>query len=157
MKTILLLLLTALLSLPASAWAHGGTERVSERSDVDERLFVADAATGELVSIDLVEGGDIVRLSTPPFIMSLALTLDKRHLFVMRGRNTDRDWITVVNTGADGMTGGLRPPLISRAIPVRTPGPGEANNTLIVDGKDAVALEGSAEMNRGDLVTLFLD
>jgi hypothetical protein len=129
----------------ASAWAHGGTERVVEGSDAQARLFTADATTGELVAIDLPDGAATTRLTTPPFIMSLALSTDHRHLFVMRGRSTDRDWITVVNTGAEGLAGRLRPPFIARTLPVNTPGPGEENNMYTIGGKDALLLEGTAE------------
>ncbi|MFW2405954.1 MAG: hypothetical protein ACN4GT_14370, partial [Gammaproteobacteria bacterium] len=74
------------------AWGHGGTGRVAEGSTAEARLFVADAATGDVVAVDLPSGDVVSRLSTPPFIMSLALSADQRHLFAMRGRNTDRDW-----------------------------------------------------------------
>ncbi|MGI9341975.1 MAG: hypothetical protein ACR2QV_03955 [Gammaproteobacteria bacterium] len=146
MKKIAWLAAFALLPLwSTSGWAHGGTERVVEGSDAQARLFTADATTGELVAVDLPDGVAITRLTTPRFIMSLALSTDNRHLFVMRGRNTDRDWITVVNTGADGPAGRLRPPFIARTIAVDTPGPGDENNMYTIGGKDALLLEGTAE------------
>jgi hypothetical protein len=146
MKSISLFIAIVVLAVPASAWAHGGVGRTPERSDADARLFMADAATGELVAIDLSGAGTVTRLSTPPFIMSLALSTDQRHLFVMRGRSTDRDYITVVNTGAeDAGDGLLRPPYVARTIQVDTPGPGDENNTITIGGKDALLLEGTAE------------
>jgi len=134
---------TAALSGPASG--HGGTERVVERSAGDIRLFAADAANGDLVAVDLPSGEVVSRLSTPPFIMSLALSSDQRHLFAMRGRNTDRDWITVVNTGAPAGPGEFKPPYVARTIPASDPGPGDENRTVTVGGKDALMMEGTAE------------
>lgn len=146
MKPIPLFVAIAILFIPAYGWAHGGVERVAEGSDADARLFMADAATGDIVAIDLSDAGSVARLSTPPFIMSLALSSDQRHLYVMRGRDTHRDWITVVNTGAEDADGGLLPPYVARTIQVDTPGPGDENHMITVGGKDALLIEGTAEL-----------
>lgn len=139
-------LLASLALLPAAtAWGHGGVKRAPEGSAAPARVFVADAANGDLVALDLPGGGLVSRLSTPPFIMSLALSTDGRHVFAMRGRSTDRDWITVVNTGVESGAGRFRPPYVARTIPVSTPGPGERNRMYTVGGKDALMMEGTGE------------
>ncbi|MBT8441122.1 MAG: hypothetical protein KJO76_01955 [Gammaproteobacteria bacterium] len=126
-------------------WGHGGTKRVAEASAGEARIFIADAATGDLVAVDLPTGEVVSRLSTPRFIMSLALSTDEQRLFVMRGRSTDRDLITVVNTGKAEVAGELKPPYIARTIPAATPGPGDENRVVTVGGKDALMMEGTAE------------
>ncbi len=126
--------------------AHGPIDRVSEASVAKARLFTADAETGDLISIDLPDGSTLERLSTPPFIMTLALSQNEQRLFVMRGRSTDRDYITVVNTGLDTETGDLWPAFVARTITVDTPGPGTHNRTYAVGTGDALLMEGSAEM-----------
>jgi zinc transport system substrate-binding protein len=78
--------------------------------------------------------------------MTLALSQDQRNLFVMRGRDTDSDYITVVDTGFDPDSGRLRPPHVARTIPIDTPGPGSHNRTYAVGNRDALLLEGTAEM-----------
>jgi hypothetical protein len=54
-----------------AGWAHGPVDRVAEGSDAEARMFFADAANGDLVSVDLPAGAEMSRLSTPPYIMSL--------------------------------------------------------------------------------------
>ncbi len=128
-----------------AGWSHGPVDRVAEKSDAEARLFFADAANGDLVALDLPAGDSITRLSTPPFIMSLALSSDEQHLFTMRGRDTDRDWVTVVQTGLDATSGKLRPPYVARTIPIDTPGPGDESRMVTVGGKDALLIEGTGE------------
>lgn len=128
------------------AWSHGPTPRGSEKSTADIRVFVADASTGDLLSVDLPNAKTVRRLSTPPFIMSLAMSTDNRHLFVMRGRATDRDWITVVNTGLTDVAGELFPPYVARTLPIDTPGPGTDSRMVTVGGKDALFVEGTGEI-----------
>ena len=150
--------LTLLLVWPAAVWSHGPVDRVAEGSDAEARMFFADAANGDLVSVDLPAGAEMSRLSTPPYIMSLALSTDERHLFAMRGRNTDHDWVTVVHTGIDSGEGGMMtPPYVARTIPVATPGPGDDSRMITVGGKDALLMEGTGElviMDSGDFTGL---
>jgi len=129
-----------------SAWAHGPIERVVEQSPAELRVFLADATNGDLVTLDLPAGQVISRLSTPPYIMSLALSTDERYLFTMRGRNTDRDWITVVSTGKEPGSAALKPPYVARTIPGAVPGPGDDNEMITVGGKDALLFEGPGEL-----------
>lgn len=145
-KLINRILLLALFSVcSGTASAHGPVDRIPEATSDYARLFAADAATGHVLVLDLPDGTEASRLMTPPFIMSLALSGDERHLYVMRGRDTDRDLITVVNTGLDVAAGTLRPPYIARTLPVDTPGPGYGNRMYSAGGKDALTLEGTGE------------
>src|SRR5262245_9617382 len=104
-----------------SALAHGPVARAPEGQVTAARLFTADSATGQVVVIDL-PGGDIVtRLSTPPFVLGLGIDPSGRHVFAMRGRNTDRDTVTVIDAGFEA--GGLaRYPTIVRTFDRPTPG-----------------------------------
>ncbi len=146
-KTVITLAfnLALLVACSGAAWAHGDFARKSDISGAEARLFVADATNGDLVAVDLPSGDTVTRLSTPPYIMSLALSNDEQHLYTMRGRSTFTDFITVVNTGMDAETGKFQPPYVARTIPVDTPGPGWENRTVTVRGKDALMLEGTAE------------
>lgn len=128
-----------------SAWAHGDAPRVPEGSTADARMFIADGANGDLVTVDLPSGEVVSRLTTPRYIMSVALSSDQRHLFMMRGRGTDRDFITIVNTGVEPGSNMVMPPYVARTIPGETPGPGDENRMVTVGGKDALMLEGPGE------------
>ena len=46
--------------------AHGPVERVPAVWQQQARLFVPDAATGEVIVVDLPEGNTVTRISTPP-------------------------------------------------------------------------------------------
>jgi len=147
LKYIVLLVNIVVLAIcSALAWAHGPVDRIPEPTSEYARLFVADGASGNLIAIDLPDGNEVGRLTTPAYIMSLALTADERHLMVMRGRDTDRDMITVINTGLDVEARKLRPPYVARTIPVDTPGPGEKNHLQRAGDKDALLMEGPGEM-----------
>ncbi len=123
------------------AMAHGTVERVPEIASAEARLFVADSTTGDLVTVDLPSGRTLSRLSTPASIMSLALAPDARHLFVTRGRNTDKDYVTVVNTGFDPETGSARPPFISRTFEGYSP-----DSSHPVGNLPSIANESKAEL-----------
>ncbi|QGG57468.1 stalk domain-containing protein [Paenibacillus sp. B01] len=140
------------LLLPASgAMAHGTVERISESTSAEARLFVADGQNGDLVTIDLPSGKTVSRLSTPASIMSLSLAPDARHLFVTRGRDTDKDYVTVVNTGFDPATGAARPPIVSRTFEGYSP-----DSSHPVAGLPTIANESKAELLllSGDLDSL---
>lgn len=142
----LCLLATAICLLQTVAWGHGSVDRVEEAYGAHARLFTADAATGELVVVDLPSDTIAARLATPPFIMSLALSTDGRHLFVMRGRGTNRDMVTVVDTGVDPEQNVVVPPFVARTIPAASPGPGDDNRTITLAGHDAQLMEGTGEL-----------
>lgn len=146
-RLTLLLLTWTLFSLTLSnvAYAHMPVPRESEEREIPGRLFAADAATGELIAVDLPDG-DVVRLQTPPFIMSIALTSDKRHIFVSRGRTTDRDWITVIHTGFEPGSTKVRPPRHARNFLGTNTNLGDDGQMYTIGGKDAIFLEGTGEI-----------
>ncbi len=138
--------LMTLAGLSYAAFAHMPVPRKSEVQEVPARLFAADAATGEIIAIDLPGGDTVVRLPTPPFIMTMGLSGDQKHLFVMRGRTTDRDWVTVIDTGFDPDTDEIRPPHFARTFLGFNTGGTSDGKMLTVGGKDAVFLEGEGEI-----------
>lgn len=91
------------LGLLALAWAHAPVPEVPETFLAEARLFVLDNRPGEsrLLALDLPEGKEVAHLSLPPRGMSLAVTPSGRFLLVSRGRDTDRQWLTVVWTGKE--------------------------------------------------------
>ncbi len=132
----------------APAVAHGPVKRNSELQTGQARLFTADAATGEIVAIDLPDATSITRLSTPPFVMSMAVGSDAKYLFAMRGRDTDRDWITVIDTGMDQETGEVRPPFIARTLLGEAPTTGGVHDGTLptIGGKDTLYMDNTAEI-----------
>jgi len=126
--------------------AHGPVERKPEVVKSTLRLFAADAASGELVVIDMPEGKVTARLTTPPYIMSLGFSQDQEHLFAMRGRSTDRDMVTVVSTGYFADSDQRRPAYVARTLTANTPGGIREDQLATVGGKDAIFMEGSAEI-----------
>jgi hypothetical protein len=134
-----------LLQFSHAVYAHMPVPRQSEEQDITGRLFAADAANGEVISVDLPDGA-LARLRTPPFIMGMALTSDKRHLFAMRGRTTDRDWITVIYTGFEPTSTKFRPPHHARTFLGSNTNLGDAGQMYTVGGQDAIFLEGVGEV-----------
>jgi len=130
----------------ASAEAHGPVARVAQRDAAEARLFTSDSATGEVVAIDLPSGNVVARLATPPTVLTLGLTRDNRYLFALRGRNTTRDYITVIDTGIGGSAGTFRFPAIVRSWVGSSPGGVHEGHLAMVGGRDAVFSEGSAEI-----------
>lgn len=142
----LILSVLILATLPSASFSHGSVERESETQTSQARLFAADGATGEVIAIDLPDGDTIVRLTTPPYIMQLGLSSDGQYLFAMRGRSTDRDWVTIIHTGFDMTNGEVRPPYVARTVLGFDPG-GVANDRLAtVGGKDAIFMEETGEI-----------
>jgi len=133
------------LSLGDAAYAHMPVPRQSEEQEIPGRLFAADAKTGDVIAVDLPDG-PVVRLQTPPFIMSLALTSDKRHLFASRGRTTERDWITVIYTGFEPGSPKIRPPHHARSFLGTNTNLGDDGQMYTVGGQDAIFLEGVGEV-----------
>ncbi|WP_284642552.1 stalk domain-containing protein [Paenibacillus silviterrae] len=129
-----------------SVSAHGTVERNTEEWPAQGRLFVADANNGDLAIIDLPEGNVVARLSTPPYIMSLGLTPDSRHLFVTRGRNTETDHVTVVNTAFDTITGKAGLPFISRTFEGFSPSGARHGYMTSIGGAASMVNESKAEL-----------
>ncbi|AFV77363.1 hypothetical protein Theos_2377 (plasmid) [Thermus oshimai JL-2] len=104
--------LTALLLL--------GHAAVPEREEVYRetraRLFALDNRAGEtqVVAVDLPQGEVVARLSAPPRGMSLVATPSGRYLLLSRGRDTDRQWLTVLWTGKE--EGGFRRPVVAKSL-----------------------------------------
>jgi len=144
MKTLSIFLLFL---IPSLAMAHGPVDRQSEVQDTEMRIFIADELTGDLSSLDLPSGTITSRLSTPKHVMSMSLSQDGKHLFVMRGRDSDRDRVSIINTGFDKEKLEVRPPYLARTIPAPSPGPGNVTGSMLsVDGKDALFIEDKAEL-----------
>lgn len=127
--------------------AHGPVERVPAVWKQQARLFVADAATGEVLVVDLPEGNSVTRIPTPPFIMVMGFSKDEQYLFAMRGRSTDRDWVTVIHTGFDTATGAARFPRVVRTFLGSAPGGVHHGYLPTVGGKNAVFMEGTGEIH----------
>ncbi|MDH5256085.1 MAG: hypothetical protein OEW72_09245 [Gammaproteobacteria bacterium] len=137
--------LLAVLAAPA-ALAHGPVARNSEGQVAAARLFTSDSATGEVVAIDLPEGNVVARLATPPYVLTLGLTNDSRYLFAMRGRDTKRDTITVIDTGLGDAGGKFRFPAIVRTWLGNAPGGVHDGHLATIGGQDAVFNEGTGEV-----------
>lgn len=137
--------LLALLAMPA-ALAHGPVARNSEGQAAAARLFASDSATGEVVAIDLPEGKVVARLATPPYVLTLGLTNDSRYLFAMRGRDTKRDTVTVIDTGLDDSGTRFRFPAIVRSWLGAAPGGVHDGHLSTIGSQDAVFNEGTGEV-----------
>lgn len=149
------LALCALLG-PALAAAHGPVPRTPEGKAVEARLLTVDSATGEVVVIDLPDGGIVTRIATPPYVLSFGLDHAGRHVYAMRGRNTDRDTITVIDAGFDD-SGLARFPTVVRTFTGNTPGGVRDGHLSSVGGRDAIFHEAAAEVEvigAGDFASL---
>jgi len=135
-----------LLALTSLALAHGPVPRVADQKPVEARLFIADSATSEVVVVDLPGGEVVTRLSTPPFTLSFGLAGDERHVFALRGRDTDLDTVTVIATGLDRATGMARFPYVVRTFIGHAPGGIRDDYLAQVGGQDAILNEETAEM-----------
>ncbi|GAA6755769.1 hypothetical protein Thermus77420_12450 [Thermus thalpophilus] len=91
------------LALLSVALAHTAVSEKEEAYGAEARLFALDNQTGQshVVALDLPGGRVVARLSVPPRGISLVATPSGRYLLVSRGRDTDRQWLTVVWTGKE--------------------------------------------------------
>ena len=87
----------------ALAWAHAPVPERPEAYGAEARLFALDNRPGlsRLVAVDLPQGQVVAEISLPPRGMSLVATPSGRYLLVSRGRDTDRQWLSVVWTGKE--------------------------------------------------------
>ncbi|MBL8200091.1 MAG: hypothetical protein JNK40_03885 [Chromatiales bacterium] len=138
--------LLAVLAAAPAALAHGPVARNAEGQVAAARLFASDSATGEVVAIDLPEGKVVTRLATPPYILTLGLTQDSRYLFAMRGRDTKRDTITVIDTGVEAGAGKFLFPSVVRSWVGSAPGGVHDGHLSTIGGQDAVFNEGTGEV-----------
>ena len=85
--------------------AHGEASRRVEVWPGGARLFAADNSGAEVVVIDLPDGKVTARITVPPKVMAMGRTEDGAYVVTTRGRDTDRDFVTVISSGveADGM------------------------------------------------------
>lgn len=151
----LTLALCALLG-PALAAAHGPVPRTPEGKPVEARLLTTDSATGEVVVLDLPDGEVVTRIPTPPYVLSFGLDYAGRHVYAMRGRNTDRDTITVIDIGFDD-SGLARFPTVARTFTGNTPGGVRDGRLSSIGGHDAIFHEAAAEVEiigAGDFASL---
>ncbi|MFF2655707.1 hypothetical protein [Streptomyces sp. NPDC058045] len=130
--------------MAATVSAHEDEPRVPEVKQVKERLLVSDSETGDVVVIDDGAVGD--RISTPPAPLSLARSEDGRTAVAMRGRNTDRDHVTFIDTGYDEKTGDARRAFVARTWIARSPG-GVSNGRIPeLGGRIGVSEEGAGSI-----------
>ena len=144
-------LLAGVFACPAFVLAHGPVARQTDARPTTARLFTSDSATGEVVALDLPAGEVVARLATPPLVLSLGLGHEGRYVFAMRGRNTDRDTITVIDSGFEA--GGLaRFPGIVRTFTGDAPGGIRDGFLATVAGNNAIFQEavGRIEVLEGD-------
>ncbi|MDZ7344236.1 MAG: hypothetical protein ONA90_06940, partial [candidate division KSB1 bacterium] len=64
----------------------------------------------------------------------------------MRGRDTDRDVITVIDTGFDAAKGVAASPLVARSFIGRAPGGVREGSLSRVGGRDAIFMEATGEL-----------
>jgi DNA-binding beta-propeller fold protein YncE len=126
--------------------AHAAAERAPATQPSTARLLVADAATGEIVVVSLADGATIARLPTPPFVLSLGLANDGQHIFAIRGHDTDRDTVTIIDSGLD-RRGQARFPTVLRTIVWRTPGGISGGRVAAVGGRTAIFSGGDAAID----------
>ncbi len=102
--------------LLALAMAHGAVPEREEAFPLEARLFALDNRPGysRLVAVDLPQGQVVAELSLPPRGMSLVATPSGRYLLVSRGRDVDRQWLTVVWTGKE--EGRWSRPVIAKSL-----------------------------------------
>ncbi len=145
MNTLRIAGMTGLLWAGA-ALAHGPVAREADVMAGQARLFTADSTNGNVVAVDLPSGSVVTRLATPPHVLTMGRTRDGRYLFAMRGRNTDRDTISVIDTGVDPDSEALRAPYIARTFMGSAPGGVRDGYLSTVAGREAVFQEGVGEI-----------
>jgi hypothetical protein len=132
--------------MPVVALAHGPVARVAEGRAVEARLFTSDSASGDIVAVDLPGGEVVSRLATPPHVLSLGRSADGRRLYAMRGRDTERDAVTVIDSGMGSADGRSRLPSIVRSWLGRAPGGVRDGAMPSVGGRDAIFYEEAGEL-----------
>jgi len=99
-----------------NANAHEAVEMEEERFPAETRLFIADNEQHQIVVIDLPSGEEVTRISVPPQVMSMGATRSGRYLLATRGRDTDRQYLTVVDTGLNSSGGDWYFPVVSKTL-----------------------------------------
>ncbi len=109
------LILLALAGAPALA--HAAVPEAPEvYRETEARLFVLDNGPGgtQVLALDLPRGEVVARISLPPRGMSMVPSPSGQHLLVGRGRDTDRQWLSVIWTGKE--EGGWRRPVLAKSL-----------------------------------------
>jgi hypothetical protein len=125
----------------APAIAHRDVERTPEIWTADERLLVADSESGDIVVLDDLR--EVERISTPLAPISLARSSDGTLAVALRGRNTDRDHVTIIDTAYDESTGEARRPYVARTFVAQSPGGVSHGRLPEFDGVLGIAEEGT--------------
>lgn len=134
------------LNTAAVVQAHGPVERTADLTPVEARLFAADNQDGSVIVVDLPAADKIRRLATPPFIMSVGWPGHSHYIYVLRGRDTDRDFVTVIDSGFKG-DGQARAPFIARSfVAGDAPGGTDQGRLLTVGGRPSLFMDDDGEL-----------
>jgi hypothetical protein len=145
-------ILFAVGALPLAS-AHGPVDRAADLTPVEARLFVADNQDGSVLVVDLPAADKVLRLATPPFIISVGRPANSPYVFALRGRSTDRDFVTVIDSGFEP-GGNARTPYIARSFVAGTSIGGQPalfmddDGELLVFGSDAFSGLGEIPVRR---------
>ncbi|MCE1174448.1 MAG: hypothetical protein LWW77_07555 [Propionibacteriales bacterium] len=132
------------LTSPTVTAAHETVPRVPESWTVADRLLVTDSKTGDVVVIDDRKVRE--RLSTPKSPISLAASEDGKLAFAFRGRNTDRDHVTMIDTAYDQTTGKAARPYVARTWIANGSGGVHDGRLPEIGGKIGIALESAGKL-----------
>ncbi|MCP1727207.1 hypothetical protein J2T60_001172 [Natronospira proteinivora] len=113
--TFMRLFLFAIFTASLNAQAHEPVEMDTERFSADTRLFISDNANHQIIVMDLPAGEEVTRISVPPQVMSMGVTESGQYLLATRGRDTDRQYLTVVDTGLND-SGDWTFPVVSKTL-----------------------------------------
>jgi hypothetical protein len=137
-------LLATTLVLPTPTYAHDSVDRTPEIWQVSDRLLISDSQSGNIIVLD--DGKVRERLSTPKSPISLAASEDGKLAFAFRGRNTDRDHVTMIDTAFDESTGAAKMPYVARTWIANSSGGVHDGRLPEVAGKIGIALEAAGKL-----------
>lgn len=127
-----------------AAFAHESSQRTPETWQVHQRLLISDTATGDIVVLD--DNAVRERLSTPPSPISLARSEDGHLAFAIRGRNTDVDHVTMIDTAFDENTGTAARPYVARTWATVSAGGVHDGHLPEVRGKIGLSMEATGKL-----------
>lgn len=127
-----------------AAFAHESSERTPESWRVEQRLLISDTDTGDIIVLD--DGVVRERLSTPPSPISLARSEDGQLAFAIRGRNTDVDHVTMIDTAFDESTGIAARPYVARTWATVSAGGVHDGHLPEVQGKIGLSMEAKGQL-----------
>lgn len=126
--------------------AHGPVERTADLAPVEARLFAGDNQDGSVIVVDLPAADKVRRLATPPFIMSVGWPGHNQYVYILRGRNTDRDFVTVIDSGFES-DGQARAPFVARSfVAGQAPGGTDQGRLLTIAGKPSLFMDDDGEL-----------